>query len=98
MDANDLKTFVGAPETDTDFVNACWQEAELLVDAFIGSSDVPSQVRDRAVMETGSELFHRRQAPNGIAQFSTLDGSPIRIARDPMVGAYTILRPWVLPL
>jgi len=30
-----------------------------------------------------------------VAQFTTLDGSAIRIARDPMVGAYPLLRRYV---
>jgi len=52
-------------------------------------------VLERAYLEVGSELFHRRSAPNGVMQFTTLDGSAIRVARDPMVGAYPLLKRFV---
>jgi len=58
---------------------------------------VPPVVLDRAIKEVGSELFHRRQAPGGVAQFAGLDGAPIRVARDPMVSAYPILARHVGP-
>jgi hypothetical protein len=50
----------------------------------------------RAILECGSELFYRRNAPSGITQFATPDGqSAVRVARDPMVGAYPILAPYM---
>ena len=98
MNATDLSTYVGASPEDVDFVTSCWDEAQVMVDSFIGSADVPAQVRNRAVLEVGSELFHRRSAPQGNAQFATFDGAPIRINRDPMVAAYALLSKWVLPL
>lgn len=93
--AADLTAYVGAQPTDSEFVTACWSEAEALVSAYVGTATVPSEVLGRAVLEVGSELFHRRSAPNGVAQFATLDASPIRIARDPMVGAYPLLNRYV---
>jgi len=66
------------------------------VNRFIGVAVVPADVLDRAKIECGSELYHRRSAPNGIAQFATLDGgSAIRVARDPMVAAIPLLQPFV---
>lgn len=57
---------------------------------------IPATVLDRAVLEVAAELFHRRQAPNGISQFATPDGGgAIRVARDPMVAAYALLGPYV---
>jgi hypothetical protein len=41
-----------------------------------------------------SELFHRRSAPNGVAQFASFDGSPIRVAKDPMNAVYPLLMPY----
>lgn len=91
-----LKDYVGASGNDDDFVEHCWDEAVVLVDKFVGEATVDATVLTRAYIECGSELFHRRSAPNGVAQFATLDGgSAIRVARDPMVGAYPILLPWV---
>ena len=87
-----LASYVGAGTADAEFVAACEAEATALVTAYIGAAEVPDSVLSRAVFEVGSELFHRRSAPNGVAQFGTLDGAaPIRVARDPMVGAYPLL-------
>jgi hypothetical protein len=91
-----LKAYVGAPDSDNTFVSACWDEAHALVDKFCGTVVVPAVVLNRAKVECGSELYHRRSAPNGIAQFATLDGgSSVRVARDPLVGVYPLLQPYV---
>ncbi|NTW39350.1 MAG: hypothetical protein HGA44_05575 [Cellulomonadaceae bacterium] len=83
--------------TDADpFVVQCWAEAGALVGAYVGTATLPQAVLHRARLEVGSELFHRRQAPNGVAQFAALDGAPVRVARDPMVGAYPILNRYVI--
>lgn len=95
---DDLKAYVGAPDSDNAFVATCWTEAHALVDKFCGVAvaDVPAAVLQRAKVECGSELFHRRSAPNGIAQFANLDGSSaVRVARDPMVAAYPLLTPYI---
>jgi hypothetical protein len=91
-----LKAYVGAPDSDNTFVNECWTQASSLVTKFVGTAVVPADVINRAIIECGSELFHRRSAPNGIAQFATLDGgSAVRVARDPMIAAIPILTPFV---
>ena len=93
---DDLKAYVGAPDSDNAFVNDCWSEATALVVAFVGTATVNADILQRAKIECGSELFHRRSAPNGIAQFATLDGgSAVRVARDPMIAAYPLLTPYV---
>lgn len=95
MTWTDLKNYVGAPDSDDAFVETCFDDASSMVSVFVGQAFVPVNVRNRAILEVGSELYHRRSAPNGVAQFSTFDGSPIRIARDPMVGAYPLLTRYV---
>lgn len=97
MSAADLSAYVGANSGDDAFVEDCWEEASALVSAFVGTAEVPPVVLHRASLEVGSELFHRRQAPSGVAQFATFDGAPVRVARDPLVGAYPLLRPYVGP-
>jgi predicted Zn-dependent peptidase len=92
MTATDLQAYVGASTSDISYVTDCFDEATALVIQFVGKSYVPKSIVDRAVLEVGSELYHRRSAPNGIAQFGALDGAPIRVARDPMVGAYPLLQ------
>ena len=91
----DLKNYVGAPDSDDAFVETCFDDASSMVTVFVGQNYVPANILTRATLEVGSELYHRRSAPNGIAQFSTFDGTPIRVARDPMIGAYPLLNRYV---
>ena len=92
----DLKAYVNAPTADDDFVEQCWDEANLIVNKFVGTVTVPLTITDRARIEVGQELYSRRAAPNGIAQYATFEGaSAVRVARDPGVGMYPILQPWV---
>lgn len=97
MDSTNLQEYVGAPDSDAAFVEECWDEATALVNIFIGQEIIPVAILDRAFLEVGSELYHRRQAPNGIAQFASMDGSPVRVARDPMLGAYPLLQRFMVP-
>lgn len=92
MTAVDLQAYVGSPDGDAGFVADCWAQAQDLVTAFVGMTVVPEAALKRACLEVGSELYHRRSAPSGISQFASPDGTPMRVARDPMVGAYPILR------
>lgn len=100
MSAADLKVFVmGTDQTSQEYSDEymaqCWDEAVALVNGYVGLAEVPEVVLNRAYLEVGSELVHRRSAPNGIAGFNTFDGSAIRVARDPLVGAYPLLRRYV---
>lgn len=100
LTVNDLITFVGDRSSvpDTAYATQCWAEAQALVTVALGASAslVPEPILDRATLEVGSELYHRRNAPNGISQFATTDGAPIRVARDPMVGAWPLLKPYMI--
>lgn len=98
MTWEDLKSYVGATDSDNEFTEQCWDQATYLVNNFADADDVPADLMNRAYLECGSELFHRRSAPNGISQFSSFDGQPIRIARDPMIPVYALLRRYVSPL
>lgn len=95
MDADDLGEYVKANDDDSAFVHECWDSAVALIANKIGTHAVPVTIVDRARLEVGAELFHRRQAPNGVAQFAALDGAPVRVARDPMVAANAILDPYL---
>lgn len=92
-----LAGYVNADATaEATYLASVLAEATALVDAYVGEATVPPSILDRATLEVGSELFHRRQAPNGVAQFASEQGAqPLRIARDPMVGAYPILNRFV---
>lgn len=94
-----LRTYVGAQASDDTFITQTLTEAETLVATHILNRVVPEAIHDLAVLKCGSELFNQRKAPNGIAQFATPDGNPVRVARDPMIAAYPILAPYVgLPI
>lgn len=89
-----FQNYVGTKE-DGDFVDQCITTARLLVANYVGGADVPNSVKDQSVLTVASELFHRRSAPNGIAQFAAMDGSPVRVAKDPMNAVYPLLLPFV---
>ena len=88
-----LQAYVGTKEEGT-FIQSCLTSADLMVKNYIGTAAVPTTIKDQAVLITASEMFHRRSAPNGVAQFASLDGSPVRIAKDPMNAAYPLLLPF----
>ena len=90
----DFQAYVGTDETG-DFINSALTAGHALVDNYQGEAVVPSQVHVQAVLITASEIFHRRSAPNGVAQFASFDGSPIRVAKDPMNAVYPLLMPYV---
>lgn len=77
------------------FVQECLDEATALVDAHIGDATVPEPIYQRSIIEVGSELFAHRQAPGGITNAALGDAPPIRLARDPMLGAYPLLRKYL---
>lgn len=63
---------------------------------------VPAVILDRATREVCSDLFARRNAPNGIVnqQFAGPDGAasaPARLHRDPLTPAYPLLARWAVP-
>lgn len=90
----EFQAYVGTDETD--FPQDCLTTGHALVTRYIGEvTGVPTHIHDQAVLNVASELFHRRSAPMGIAQFATNDGAPTRVARDPMITAYPILLPYV---
>lgn len=93
-----LRGYIGAAATaeDEPFLSSCLAEAEALVAAAVlgHEDDVPDPIKDRATLECASELVQRRNAPNGVLGGLTLDGAPVRLARDPMVRAWPLLRPF----
>ena len=91
-----FQNYVGTKEDGT-FVEQVLTSSRLIVSNYIGQTSVPSTIVDQAVMTVASELFHRRSAPNGIAQFATMDGSPVRVAKDPMNSVYPLLMPFLKP-
>ncbi len=91
----ELQAYIGTEETG-DFIQGCLDSGVALVNKYVGDVEgVPATITDQATLICASELFHRRSAPQGIAQFASMDGSPMRVAKDPMGAVYPLLLPWV---
>lgn len=83
--------YAGAPAEPDAFTASCLKRATALVTAYVAGRPVPDEVIDEAILEVGSELYHRRKSPQGVAQFGTLDGGTVFTARDPLVRSYPLL-------
>ena len=106
---DELRLRVNAGPADDQLVSDSLITAGELVDNYIteqGIADleVPAAVHDRAVLRCAIDLFNQDKAPNGIVnqQYDLGQGdipsAPIRISRDPMIGARALLdRAWTLP-
>lgn len=91
----ELQAYIGTEETG-DFIESCLSAGNAMVGNYIGSVDtVPNEVHRQAILICSSEIYHRRSAPNGIAQFASMDGAPVRVAKDPMGAVYPLLLPYV---
>ncbi len=109
-----LRSDVGAGTDETATLTTCLAKSRALVDAYImggigvfddteTGTTIPDAILEGAYLEVAADLFNRRQAPNGILsqQYDAGMGtvaSPIRINRDPLTPAYSLLAPWVLPV
>jgi hypothetical protein len=91
----DLQNYIGTDETG-DFIESCLSAGNAQVGNYIGDiTTVPAEIHNQAILICASELFHRRSAPNGIAQFASMDGQPMRMGKDPMSAVYPLLQPYV---
>jgi hypothetical protein len=90
----EFQAYIGTDETT--FPQECLTAGEALISNYVGTvTTVPVSVRDQAVLIASSELYHRRSAPNGVAQFASMDGTPVRVAKDPLNAVYPLLLPFV---
>lgn len=89
-----FREYVGTDEV-SDFVTNCLAAGSALVTRYIGTKTVPVSIQDEAILIASSELFYRRQSPQGVTQFASMDGSVIRAGKDPMTACVPLLQPWV---
>lgn len=89
-----FREYVGTAE-ESQFVDDCLDLAIEWVASYIGEAEVPASVIDLSVLNVASEEFHRRSAPNGVAQFASMDGAPVRVALDPSNHARRLLERYV---
>ena len=89
-----LAQYVGGVPV-THYTDECVSTAISLVLAYVGKARtlVPDDVMERAIIEAGAELFHRK---SGVKSFGDgFDGATVRVARDPMVAARPLLDPYL---
>jgi hypothetical protein len=92
LTAEDVRAYVSASTADLQFCESCLTSADALCVKYVGTqTDVDEAVWDKAVIQVASELFHRRQAPGGVSQFSSMDGAPVFVGNDPMRSVYSLL-------
>lgn len=92
---SDLQAYIGTDESG-DFIETCLDSGQKLVENYIGDNvSVPASIQDQSILIAASELYHRRSAPQGIAQFASMDGQPVRVGRDPLAAVYPLLLPFV---
>lgn len=98
--AADLGEYAAPGMPVTEYMTGCVSVASKLIESQIGGGNgIPQEIVDRATLEVAAELYHRRNAPNGIKNFADgFDGAgAIRVARDALVAARPLLAPY-LPL
>lgn len=78
---------------------AAWHEMAAaaceLVERHIGAVSVPARIVELASLEVARELHTRSRAPGGIFAPGGFDGTPVRLARDPLRAAYPLLTPYL---
>ena len=95
VSVEEFRAYVGTDEV-SDFVTESLAAGLALVERYIGTvTTVPAVLKDQATLIAASELFHRRQAPNGVSQFASMDGTPVRVAKDPLNAVYPLLNAYV---
>lgn len=89
-----FQEFVGTNEEGW-FIDQCLDVANELVTKYVGDVEVPTSVLDNCILEVASEVFHRRSAPAGNAQFASNDGTPMQVPLDVKRKVYRTLQPFV---
>lgn len=87
------KSIAPTAEDSTDIASTAARAVQL-VETHVGTATVPTAILELATIEVARELWTHRDAPAGI--FTAFgDSSPVRLARDPLRGAYAILSPYL---
>ena len=92
-----LKEYLGGDARDDAFINDCATQATALVTQRCTGSTVPSDIKARAVLEVGAELYKRRATQTGTPAMEGPELTPLRARNDPMKAAAFILLPWLEP-
>jgi len=107
--AADLLTQVGADSTDNTLAERCVTQAQAYVARYQLDSDpealitVPPEIVDAAVLACAEDIFTRSKSQNGVmlTNYDEAEGGGgvvVRVARDPLVSVYPVLRRWYNPV
>ncbi|WP_146238600.1 hypothetical protein [Curtobacterium sp. MCPF17_003] len=93
---DDFRAYIGDARGDDAPLERALSTGIALVDrAISGVTNIPDAVTDQAYLIAASEIHARQSAPQGVSQFASPDGAPIRLARDPLTPVYPIIAPYV---
>lgn len=98
--SDDVATFVNAGSSaDTDLLASCFAVAVEATAAELGNvtavTQVPTATLARVVVEVAADLWHRRNAPGGIAAWAGETASPVYVRRDALHAVRPLLAPYV---
>lgn len=79
------------------FSALCAERAQTLVNSAISTlkaERIPDGIKRLAICETAAKLYAWRDAPQGVANYSDLDTPIIRVSKDALVTAKTLIAPY----
>lgn len=93
---DDFREYLGDNRGDDAPLERALSTGIALVDrAIAGVTDIPDSVIDQCYLIAASEVHARQSAPQGVSQFASADGAPIRISRDPLTPVWPIISPYL---
>ena len=92
---DELRGYVGSPTSDDMYLAEVIGAGFSMLNTYIGSGIVPDEVSKQAQLIVCSEIYQRRSAPMGIAQFASLDGAPMRVGKDVLASIRPMLREYL---
>ena len=95
VSVNELRTYINAPAGDDEFLGQCLETAADLISEYLDGAYVPEAVIKQAGLIAAGDIYQRRSSPQGLSQFATQDGMPIRVPKDPLNGTYPLLQQYV---
>ena len=93
-----LKREINVAPEDYDLIEELLEQANLLIEDYIGDNVIPEPIVDLATIKVVNELWAQYATSfRQVQDYFSTEQSPVITSRDPMVPALMILRKWVLP-
>lgn len=96
VSGSDLGAWINAPGADPVALDLIASAAAEAVATMIAGAEIPESVHRLAILAAGSDLYERRNAPNGVRMFGP-DGEAIRVRNDDLAAARSLLRAYLPP-